>query len=63
METINREPTLATAHKASILENVPEHLIRELIREGRIRWVPAGNRRYVVLQSLREYLYGKGGDR
>lgn len=49
---------LASPHRAAAIERVPENLVRELIKANAIRWIPRGNRKYVVLKSLHTYLYG-----
>lgn len=54
--TENGYPLLLTARPASKLSGVPEHLIRELVAKGLVKSVPAGNRRYVNMQSLHEYV-------
>ena len=53
---------LASPHRAATIEGIPENLIRELIKADKVRWVPAGNRKYVVMRSLRAYLYGTEED-
>ena len=57
-ENENGYPMLLTARPASKVSSVPEHLIRKLIAEGKVKSVPAGNRRYVNMKSLFDYING-----
>ena len=52
-------PVLLTPKPASKQSGVPEHLIRKLIADGTVISVPAGNRRYVNMQSLHDYISGR----
>ena len=52
-------PVLLAPRPASKVSGVPEHLIRKLIADGAVKSVPAGNRRYVNMQSLRDYINGE----
>lgn len=51
-------PELRTIRTAAKLTGYPEHLIRDLVSKGLVRSVPAGNRRYVNMDSLLEYISG-----
>ncbi len=55
-------PMLLTPRSASKQSGVPEHLIRMLIKDGAVVSVPAGNRRYVNMKSLYNYINGRQGD-
>lgn len=52
-------PALPTIRQAAKLTGYPEHLIRDLVSKGLVRSVPAGNRRYVNMNSLLDYINGR----
>lgn len=57
--TSNAFPALPTIRQAAKLTGYPEHLIRDLVSKGLVRSVPAGNRRYVNMNSLLDYINGR----
>ena len=52
-------PALPTIRQAAKMSGYPEHLIRSLVAQGLVRSVPAGNRRYVNMDSLLDYITGR----
>ena len=53
-------PALPTIRQAAKQTGYPEHFIRDLVTRGLVKSVPAGNRRYVNMISLLEYINGGG---
>lgn len=51
-------PPLPTIRQAAKQTGYPEHLIRSLVKRGIVKSVPAGNRRYVNMASLLDYIRG-----
>ena len=56
---INGYPRLLTQRQAAQESGYPEHFIRSLVAKGLIKSVPAGNRKYVLMQSLHDYINGE----
>lgn len=52
-------PALPTIRQAAKLTGYPEHLIRDIVSRGLVVSIPAGNRRYVNLDSLLNYINGR----
>lgn len=52
-------PELRTIRQLAKETNIPEHLIRSLVKQNQIRYVMAGNRAYIVKQSLFDFLTGE----
>ena len=56
MNMSNGVPVLRTIRELAKETEIPEHLIRTLVKQKKIRFVMAGNRAYVIKQSLFDYL-------
>ncbi len=54
----NGIPELRTIRALARETGYAEHMIRTLVKQNRIRYIMAGNRAYVVKQSLVDYLNG-----
>lgn len=52
-------PELRTIRQLAKETSIPEHLIRSLVKQGKVRYVMAGNRAYVLKQSLFDFLSGE----
>ena len=52
----NGTPVLRTIRALAKETEIPEHLIRNLVKQKKIRFAMAGNRAYVIKQSLLDYL-------
>lgn len=55
-----RTPILRTIRQEAATTGVPEHFLRQLVKQGKVHAVFSGNRAYVIHDSLVAYLNGEG---
>lgn len=62
MEINNSQPPkMRTIRETARLTGFPEHAIRQLVKEGKIIYVKAGNKSLVNLDRFIDYLNGESG--